>query len=77
MTTSKVAAWPPWTCPAGDQGHERQDAALAVVIGAHDEHTVFERNRDNQGPDHKGEQAKRICWGRMAADRGHDCLVCV
>ena len=36
---------------AGDKRHECQDAALAMVVGPHDEHAVFDRYRDNERPD--------------------------
>ena len=36
---------------AGDKGHECQGAALAMIVGPHDEHAVFDRYRDNERPD--------------------------
>ena len=36
---------------AGHQGCQRQDAALAVMVGPHHEDAVFERNDEQQRPD--------------------------
>ena len=41
----------------GNQGH---DAALAPVVGAHDEHYVFDRNDNDQRPKEEREAAKNI-----------------
>ena len=39
---------------------ERHDAALAAVVGAHDEHHIFERHDDHQRPEDRGEAAENV-----------------
>jgi len=36
-----------WT----DQGEQRQDAALAMIVGAHDQNCIFDGNDDDQRPE--------------------------
>ena len=52
--------------PARDQSHQRQDAALAMVVGTHDEQAVFDRHRGDERPDDQQECAHR------GADRRRD-----
>ncbi|MNJ32764.1 hypothetical protein D3C77_274380 [compost metagenome] len=47
------------------QGHQGQGAALALVVGPHQEHDVFERHHDHQGPEGQGHHADD---GQVAAD---------
>ena len=42
-----------------DQRHQRQDAALAVIVGAHDEQAVFDRDGDDQRPEDQRQAAER------------------
>ncbi len=34
-----------------DQGEQRQDAALAMIVGAHDQKCIFDGNDDDQRPE--------------------------
>ena len=61
--------------PARDQGHQGQDAAFAMVVGPHDEQAVFQRNREDEGPDDEGQQPHGDGKRRLSADRAHDGLV--
>ena len=40
-----------------DQGEQRQDAAFAVVVGAHDQDSVFDRDDDDQRPEDQRDDA--------------------
>ena len=60
---------------ARDQGHQRQDAAFAMVVGPHDEQAVFQRDREDERPDDEGQQPHGDRERRLSADRGHDGLV--
>ncbi len=42
------------------QGHQRQGAALALVVGAHQEEHVFERDGHEQGPDQQRNDADHL-----------------
>ena len=46
-----------------------------MVVGPHHEDAVFDRDGDDQRPDHQREQAQRVLGGRMAAHRADDGLV--
>jgi hypothetical protein len=39
------------------QCHQRHDAAFALVVGAHDDGDVFQRDHDHQRPEHQREDA--------------------
>jgi hypothetical protein len=45
------------------QGHEGHDAALALVVGAHDEGGVFHRHHPHQGPEDQGQDAQDVVRG--------------
>ena len=47
------------------QRHQRQNAALAVIVGAHHHETVFDRNDNDERPDDQRETAQRA--GRVQA----------
>ena len=40
-----------------DEGDQRHDAALAVVVRAHDEHDVLERDHDHDRPEDERDDA--------------------
>jgi hypothetical protein len=48
------------------QRRQRQDAAFAVVVGAHDEDHVLQRHDDDEGPEDERERAED---GRLARHR--------
>ena len=54
--------------------HQRQDAAFAVIVGAHDEQAIFDGNGDDQRPEDQRETAERCLRGKMPAGRSHDGL---
>ena len=43
-----------------EQGHQRENAALAVIVGAHDDPDIFDRGDDDEGPDDQREDAERV-----------------
>jgi hypothetical protein len=43
-----------------DQLHQRQDPPLPVVVGPHDDQQVFDRDDEDQRPDHQREDAQDI-----------------
>jgi hypothetical protein len=43
-----------------DAGHQRHDAALALVVGAQDQRHVLERDHDDQRPEHQREDAQHV-----------------
>jgi hypothetical protein len=45
-----------------EQRHERQDAALTVIVDAHRDGHIFDRCHHDQGPDHKREHAEGDRW---------------
>ena len=49
--------------------HQRQDAAFAVIVRAHDEQAIFDGNRDDQRPEDQRETAERRRRGKMSAGR--------
>ena len=57
---------PACRCPilAGHQRHQGQDAALAMVVRAHHEDAVLDRDGDDQRPDDQREQPERVLRGR-------------
>ena len=58
------------------QRHQRQRAALAVVVGAQQDHDVFERDDDDQRPEDQRQDAEHRLARRRAAgaDRGQHRL---
>ena len=54
------------------QRHQRQRAALALVVGAQQDDDVFERDDDDQRPEDQRQHAEHRVAGRRAvgADRG-------
>ena len=46
-----------------------------MVVRAHHEDAVLDRDGDDQRPDDEGQQTQGILGGRMAADRADDGLV--
>ena len=53
-----------------EQRHQRERAALAVVVGAHDQEHVFERHDDDQRPQDQRHDAEHHLAGERAAGRG-------
>jgi hypothetical protein len=49
------------------EAQQRHDAALAVVVGPHDEQHVLRRDHDHQRPKHQGKQAKHNLGGVATA----------
>jgi hypothetical protein len=60
-----------------EQRHERQDAALTVIVDAHRDRHIFDRRHHDQGPDHKREHAEGDRRIRSAAGKTQDRLECV
>ena len=57
------------------QRHEREDPALAAVVGAHDEREVLERDDEGQRPEHEREHAEDVLVrGRHAVRPGEALL---
>ena len=53
------------------QRHQRERAALAVVVGAHDQEHVFQRHDDDQRPQHQRHDAEHhLARERAAGGRG-------
>ena len=50
-----------------EQRHQREDAAFAVVVGAHDHRDVFDRRRDDERPHDEREHAERDVGRRRPA----------
>ena len=42
----------------GQIGHQGQNSAFALVVGAHDQGHILDRSRQDQGPDDEGEHAE-------------------
>jgi hypothetical protein len=51
-----------------------QDAAFAVVVGAHDEQAIFDGNGDDQRPEDQRQTSERRFRGKMPAGRTDDRL---
>ena len=63
------AAW--WRIAGVEQGEHGHDAALAAVVSAQDQDGVFQRNDEDQGPEHEREDAEdRRGGGRSTRTRG-------
>ena len=43
-----------------DERDQRQDAALALVVGAHDEEQVLDRDRDDERPEDQRQDAEHV-----------------
>ena len=55
------------------QRHQRQRAALAVVVGAQQDHDVFERDDDDQRPEDQRQHAEhRVSLGALPAPTAAD-----
>ena len=54
--------------------HQRQDAAFAVVVGAHDEQAIFDGNGNDQRPEDQRQTSERRIRGKMPARRTDDRL---
>ena len=52
--------------PAQRQRREGENAALAAVVGPHDDDDIFQRHDDDQGPDDQGENAHDPGMGHIA-----------
>ena len=63
--------------PTGDEGHQRQNAAFAVIVRAHHEDAVFDRDRDDERPDDQGQQPEGRCRRRVAAHSIDNRLVSI
>jgi hypothetical protein len=57
----------------GDQRQQRQDAALAVVVGAQHEHDVFERDHQHQRPEDQRHDAEDVGCQRLLVAGGAQC----
>ena len=56
------------------QRHQREDAALAVIVDAHRDGHVFDRRHHDQGPDHERQHAERDRRVGSAAGEAQDRL---
>ena len=70
MPTTRIQAGPAAEA-AAHQGDERQDPALALVVGAQHEGDIFDRDDDRQRPEDQRQHAEHLLGrGRRAAGRG-------
>ena len=60
--------------PARDERGERHDAAFAIVVGAHDQRDVLERDDDRDRPEHDRENAVDVLFGQREAVRPGEAL---
>ena len=59
--------------PGGDQSEQGQDTTLAVIIGAHDQDSIFDRDDHDQRPKDQGDDAE----DRLRGDSSRDtCRFC-
>ncbi|MHC2579685.1 hypothetical protein ACVMHR_004424 [Bradyrhizobium diazoefficiens] len=58
MMPSRTMVAPAGADRALGQRHQRERAALAVVVGAEQDHDVFERHHDDERPQDQGEHAE-------------------
>ena len=67
----------PWPrVPCAQEREERHNAALAAIVGAHDEDRVLERDDEDQRPDNQRDNAEhRVRERSTAARRGLDGLL--
>ncbi len=49
-----------------DQRHQGENAAFAVVVGAHNQQAVFDRDGDDQCPDDQRQDAQRALGGEVS-----------
>ena len=54
------------------EGDQRHDAAFAAVVGAHDQHHVFQRHHDHQRPEDRRQPADDIGGGERDAVIGRE-----
>ncbi len=57
-----------------DQGREREDAALALIVGAHDHHDVFHRDDDQQRVDDQRQDAENVFRSGRDGVRSEEAL---
>ena len=57
-----------------NQCGQRQDAALALVVGAHDDHDVFDRDHEQQGIDDERQDTKHVLVRRRHGVRAEEAL---
>ena len=73
--TDQVGRTPPLGQGALGQRHQRHDAALAIVVGAHDDGHVFQRDHDGQRPEHQRQDAQHgVMVGLQAVVPGEHLL---
>src|ERR1700722_14659170 len=53
--------------PRADQSEQRQNAAFAVVVGAHDQDRVFDGDDDDQRPEDQRHDANHRFWRNLSA----------
>ncbi|MBS1246794.1 MAG: hypothetical protein H6R47_993 [Proteobacteria bacterium] len=56
------------------QCHERHDAALALVVSAHDEHHVLHRHHDDERPEDQRQHAEHVGRRHLHGVRAMECL---
>ena len=49
---------------AGDQRRQREDAALALIVGAHDDDDVFDRDDEEKRVEHEREDTEHVLVAR-------------
>ncbi len=59
----------------GNDGKQGEDAALAVVVGAHDEAEVLDRHHHDQRPEHERQDAEQIAHRSVGAARAEQALL--
>ena len=63
----------PATVPtSASQGHQGENAALAMVVGAHHDQTVFDGDYDDQQPNDQRQQSKRHGLRQLAPSGLHN-----
>ena len=55
--------------PVQSQGHQRHDAALAAIIGAHDEQYVLDGDHHGQRPEDQGQRTHDIAGAGVGSER--------
>src|SRR5690242_8627453 len=56
------------------QTDKRHNAALAIVISAHDEQNILYRDHDHEGPKHEGKYAQHGLCASAAATKSLEAL---
>ena len=64
---------PAWLARRQQRG-QREDAALAVVVGAHDEREVLDRDDQHQRPEDERQDAEHVRLGRRDRVRSEEAL---